>query len=725
MREQVCMEQRLRLFWQQVQRWPIRQPIAFLEAIGYLLLTFLWLIFSPLEGPARLFWGNLLLAAPALTAAVQTLLALPSFTPEQRRAWLYLSLALWGWALRHLTWIFYSLMRGNDPPIASLADLFGLLAYPFATFGLLLFSRGFRHAPTRFRFLLDLIINSGVIITFGWLFLRPILDETIWLQPVRLIPVVYPIADLILLMIVVNAFLSGRAPRLTMMILAVAVLALTLSDYAYAFFSLSQSYRSGSLTGLGWITAYLTIGNEALRRRREGMKSAPLWRRPLMDFSTQIQNVLPITLVLALDWYLLARWQWQSEFSLFSLVMSLVLSVMVIVRLGIRAGEVELQRYWQLFSSLGDPAFICDAEGKFVLGNPALARLIDQPQEDGWFGKKLDAVFAFLPFSTWPPRHVLTLEAQLRADQRPFLLTFSPIVAEGRLLLAGVAHDLSQQKEQENAIRQAYAELQTLHHRLEELNASLEAKVAERTRALSEAYQRLEEQHRELQELDRLKDDFLSMVSHELRTPLNNLGGGLELLLARDSAGEGTQATLRLMQAEVRRLSRFVENILDLSALEAGRLTLRLVPLSLSLILEEMSRKRQHTPGYDRLQIQISSDLPLVLADAAALESVLHHLIDNALKYASDGPVLIAAAREKKGVRVQVSDAGPGIPPEKRRFLFQKFQRLNAHDAQTVYGYGLGLYLSRRLLKAMRSDLAYEPSALGGACFYFVLKVAR
>ncbi|MGC8857140.1 MAG: ATP-binding protein [Anaerolineae bacterium] len=719
------MENRLRFLWQRVQHWPIRQPIALLEASGYLLLVFLWLFFSPAEGPARLFWGNLLIAAPGLTAVLQALIALPSLPKEQRRAWFYLALALLGWALRHLTWIFYGMVRRSAPPILSLADLFGLLAYPFATFGLLLFSRGFRHAPTRFRFLLDLTINSGVIVTFGWLFLRPILDEPIWLQPARLIPVVYPMADLLLLMILVNAFLTGRIPRWTMIILTAAVLSLTLADYAYAFFSLSQSYRSGSLTSLGWIAAYLMIGNEALRQRRAEKKSIPRWRRPLIDFNTQIQNVLPITLVLALDWYVLARWQWQGEFSLFALLMSLLLSIIVIVRLGIRAGEVELQRYWQLFSSLGDPAFICDPEGKFILGNPALAHLINQPEEDDWFGENLKAIFNFPGLAAWPPRQALTLQVTLRADNRPFLLSLSPITTEGRPLVAGVAHDLSQQKEQENAIRQAYAELQSLHHRLEELNAGLEAKVAERTRTLSEAYQRLEEQHRALQELDRLKDDFISMVSHELRTPLNNLGGGLELLLARESASEGTQTTLRLMQAEVRRLSRFVENILDLSALEAGRLALHLVPLSLSVIVEEVLRKREHIPGHERLEIHVSADLPLVLADATALESVMHHLIDNALKYAPTGPVRIEAVTGKKGVRVQVADAGPGIPPEKRRFLFQKFQRLNAHDAQTVYGYGLGLYLSRRLLKAMNSDLAYETSTAGGACFYFVLKVAR
>jgi K+-sensing histidine kinase KdpD len=76
-------------------------------------------------------------------------------------------------------------------------------------------------------------------------------------------------------------------------------------------------------------------------------------------------------------------------------------------------------------------------------------------------------------------------------------------------------------------------------------------------------------------------------------------------------------------------------------------------------------------------------------------------------------------------VRLQVTDRGPGIPKAKRRLLFQRFQRLDSSDSQSVYGYGLGLYLSRRMLQAMQSDLAFEAPAEGGARFYFDLKVAR
>jgi K+-sensing histidine kinase KdpD len=186
--------------------------------------------------------------------------------------------------------------------------------------------------------------------------------------------------------------------------------------------------------------------------------------------------------------------------------------------------------------------------------------------------------------------------------------------------------------------------------------------------------------------------------------------------------GEGT---LRLMQGEIRRLTRFVENILNLSALDAGRLELRPIPLSLSVAVEEVLHNHFFGPGLERIVNRVSPDLPLILADESALLSVLHHLLDNALKYAADGPVIICARLQSDVLRIEVVDRGPGIPPEKRHLLFERFQRLDARDSQTVYGYGLGLYLSRRLLTAMQSDLCYERPAQGGACFYFDLRIAK
>jgi signal transduction histidine kinase len=179
------------------------------------------------------------------------------------------------------------------------------------------------------------------------------------------------------------------------------------------------------------------------------------------------------------------------------------------------------------------------------------------------------------------------------------------------------------------------------------------------------------------------------------------------------------------MQAEVRRLTRFVESILDVSAIEAGRLELHIVPLPLVPIFEHLNQFWGKPKDAGRIQFVLQPDLPEVMAAQTALESVLRHLVDNAIKYAPEGPVVVSASREDGQVCIQVRDFGPGIPEDKKKFLFERFQRLDAKDSQSVYGYGLGLYLSRRLLEEMGSTLIFDAPADGGARFSFSLKAAN
>ena len=704
--------------------WPLRQRAAILEAAGYLLLAGLWLIFLPADSAGGLVFGNLAVLIPALAAFLQVLFALPQLSGSRQGAWIWLAAALAAWALRNVFWVFFGLFLRRDPPVLSLADLFGLLAYPLVGYGLFRLSRGFRNAPSGFRFSLDMLINSGAVMTLGLLFLQ----RAGPFVPVEAVSVIYPLADLILLMILVSLVLPGLVPVRSAILPGLAFICLGFSDYAYSFLSLSQSYHAGSITSLGWMAGYLLIGIEVLRERTASGDSEKRLL-PAHDLRSPALNILPIALVLALAWYVITDWRISGQISILGGSMTLLFIVILVVRLGIRAGEVELQKYWQLFSSLAEPAFICDPQGGILLGNPALYELQAAGKDANGARESLLELFEgggrLQRGLEEALSRVVTLEAPSRMDATPYLLTLSQVPADGRRrLVAGVAHDLTEQKRQQETIGRAYTELQRVYGRLEDLNAELEGRVEERTRTLREAYRQLEEQHHALQELDRLKTDFVSMVSHELRTPLNHLGGGIELLLGKRTLSGVEQGTLELMQSAIQRLTRFVENILDLSALEAGRLDLRLVPISPAVLVEEVMRKRTQDPESRRIRLEMPADPPLVLADENVVQSVLHHLLDNALKYAPAGAVTVQVVTRRAGVRVQVMDEGQGIPPEKRRLLFQRFQRLEAGDSQSVYGYGLGLYLSRRLLRAMRSNLSYEARPGGGSCFFFSLKAA-
>ena len=345
----------MRATLERLNAWPIRQRAALLEAAVYFVLVLLGVLLVPADYPGRFILGGMMVAAPAAAGALQVLFSFNSLPKARREAWLYLGLALAGWAVRHFLWIFLGPRGQDDLSLFSLSDLFGLLAYPFAALGLVRLSTGFRHAPARFRFLLDLIVNSGVAVTLGWL----LLGRAFPVGPQQVVPTLYPIADMVLLMVIVNLALAGAVARSTAYVLGLSLIFMTLSDYANSLLSLYQSDPAGTFLSLGWVLAYLLMGNEVIRERQRVEDLDQGLRSPLLDLSTQIQNILPVTLVLALAWYVLADWRLRGELSTFGVTMSLAFVAILIVRLGIRAGEVELQRYWQLFSSLGEPAFIC------------------------------------------------------------------------------------------------------------------------------------------------------------------------------------------------------------------------------------------------------------------------------------------------------------------------------------------------------------------------------
>ena len=706
--------------------WRISWQGFLLESVLFLAAYIIWVIFRSPQSPSRLFIGSLAVLVPGVAAVLLVFQFLPQLPSGTRPAWRFLGLGLACCSLGNLVRSIYEAAAGITVPLFSLADVLGLLAYPLLLLALILYPFENRYAPSRFRFLLDVTISAGVVATLLGLMLgRP---GPAFAQA-SILPLVYPIADLILLATLFNMLLANRTARRTLFLWGCGLFAFLISDYLYSLLIPVNGFQAGGLESTGWMAGGLIFGWGVVFTAEVPLGQNQPDRIP-SDLGTRLQNILPFAFVLALDWVVLAKWRFSGQISWLGAGIGLFLTLALVVRMGVRAGEIELHQYWQLFSSMAEPILICDTGGKIRLGNLALLRALGLHTAAEITGKPLEA---FLEGQALPAdllkraaREACSLEVILHASQIPYLLSLSPIFSEGRkLLLAGALHDLSDQKHQQEALQKGYTDLQLLHRQLEELNGQLEQKVEERTQTLSQAYQQMEEQNKRLQELDQLKSDFVSMVSHELRTPLTSLNGGLELLLLPQDRSNSDKSTFILMKEEVERLTRFVENILKLSATEAGQVQLNLTPVLLEAVLKTVCNKFGVNPAARQIQVRLPLDCPAVLADPAVLESIFNHLIDNALKYAPESPVLVEAIRIRNRVRLQVTDTGPGIPQAKRRLLFQRFQRLDASDSQSVYGYGLGLYLSWRMLHAMQSDLAFEAPLEGGARFYFLLKVAR
>jgi signal transduction histidine kinase len=258
------------------------------------------------------------------------------------------------------------------------------------------------------------------------------------------------------------------------------------------------------------------------------------------------------------------------------------------------------------------------------------------------------------------------------------------------------------------------------------LNAELQERVEERTRELQQKADALEAANAQLQELDQIKSEFVSLVSHEFRSPLTNMGGALELM-GESCVGHGAACNrwLSIVNREVGRLGRLVEDVLNVSRVEAGELRLNCQEVDAvavsNQVLDEFRARDVHK---DLSCLPGSACLPL-WADADLLHQVIANLVDNAVKYSPDGSAVTIRAESSgsEGI-LSVSDEGPGIPVKAQSRLFEKFSRLDSGDDKETYGYGLGLYLCRRLVEGMNGRIWVESTVGHGSTFHLAVPLA-
>jgi len=266
---------------------------------------------------------------------------------------------------------------------------------------------------------------------------------------------------------------------------------------------------------------------------------------------------------------------------------------------------------------------------------------------------------------------------------------------------------------------------------MQALNLDLEQKVNERTAALEQRNAELDRLNRELRDLDEMKSDFVAMVSHELRAPLTALNGGLELALqSSESLPSRSRAVLEIMEGESRRLTDFVQTILDVSRLEAGKLAITLGPVAVRPLIEQASLIVLSS-GQRKFEWNITPDLPPIWGDETYLEQTIRNLITNADKYSPpDKPIHLCAALEGDKVRISIRDHGPGVPADMGERIFSRFGRLENKESSPA-GWGLGLYLGRKLIEAQSGEIGFVspiwPNSRDsmGSEFYILMPIAQ
>jgi signal transduction histidine kinase len=232
-------------------------------------------------------------------------------------------------------------------------------------------------------------------------------------------------------------------------------------------------------------------------------------------------------------------------------------------------------------------------------------------------------------------------------------------------------------------------------------------------------------------ELDRLKSDFVSMVSHELRAPLANLTAAIDLISAAlDHSGSAPADrpsvpgdTLQIARTNAQRLNRLINNILNVSHIEAGQMRVQLEPVTLLPLVRHAIQVAQAQTDRHHISLRAPEALPFVDADKSKLEIVLNNLLTNAIRYSPKGGRILVRIEQTQPneVTISVIDEGIGIPESHLDKLFTRFYRVDTSDGRDVYGHGLGLYISKNLVELQGGRIWVRSKEGRGSCFSFTV----
>ncbi|MFY9588795.1 MAG: ATP-binding protein [Actinomycetota bacterium] len=221
--------------------------------------------------------------------------------------------------------------------------------------------------------------------------------------------------------------------------------------------------------------------------------------------------------------------------------------------------------------------------------------------------------------------------------------------------------------------------------------------------------------------LDRARSDLISTVSHEIRSPLTSVKGFTSTLLSKWErfSDEQKRVMLQTINYDADRVTRLLGDLLDVSRLEAGRLELKRQEVDVIALATDAVMRLRLDAADHRLEVSFPDEFPKVTADPGRIEQVLMNLVENAIKYATPGDIVVSGSDDGGEVTVRVSDQGEGIPADHLPHIFTKFYRRGSGERRS--GTGLGLYICKGIIDAHGGHLFVEKSDKTGTVFAFTL----
>ncbi|MEM7509929.1 MAG: response regulator [Bacteroidota bacterium] len=250
----------------------------------------------------------------------------------------------------------------------------------------------------------------------------------------------------------------------------------------------------------------------------------------------------------------------------------------------------------------------------------------------------------------------------------------------------------------------------------------------EKTETLANSLKVQEEANDKLRQADKLKDEFLANTSHELRTPLNGIIGISESLLdgVAGDLNDSAKENLSLVAASGKRLSSLVNDILDFSKLKNFEIELQNKVLDIRSLVEVVLRISETTLHGKEVELvnDIPNDIPLVWADENRLQQILFNLVGNAIKFTSNGSVIVSTKDLKSHLAISVEDTGIGIPQERQDRVFLSFEQGDGSVSRSFGGTGLGLSITKQLVELHGGEISLQSEEGKGSTFTFTIPVS-
>lgn len=399
--------------------------------------------------------------------------------------------------------------------------------------------------------------------------------------------------------------------------------------------------------------------------------------------------------------------------------------------------QLSEERFKALWETASDAVLILDEASVIKYANPALGKIFGYSIHDA-----IGQTIGLLQPDSLKEAHLQGMHRYLQTKQRrlnwhrveslgqhqngtifPIEISFSHAMINDESLFAGFIRDISERKEAEKLLAEKRAELQRSNEQLQQLTTDLEAKVKQRTAQLEAALM-------QANSATQAKSEFLATMSHEIRTPVNGIIG-MAQLLEMENLTQEQRNFLETIRASGDSLLMLINDILDLSKIEAGKLELE--PHSFDLHAEINSIVALYKPLALRKSLQLNSaiqgeSIKFIIADKLRLRQILSNLIANAIKFTFDGHIHITTkinqhTTDNPCLCVMVSDTGIGISPERQDRLFKVFSQVDSSITRQYGGSGLGLAICARLVEIMGGKIGVQSQLNHGSCFFFEIPI--